>query len=112
MKIAGIDGKMTKDNLISAIRRSKRAKNVTLDGAKLRYGGKVLRVRGRMIGKRACDTLKRDDIRAVARGLGLSIDASLKKSEMCDAIQRFAKKATSNQKAMERELRRAFANNN
>jgi len=43
-----------------------------------------------MIGKRVCDTFKRDDIRAIARGLGLNIDPSLKKSEMCDAIQRFA----------------------
>lgn len=111
MKIAGIDGKMTKDNLISAIRKSKRAKDVTLSGANLRYGGKVLKIRGRMIGKRACDTFKRDDIRAIARGLGLNIDPSLKKSEMCDAIQRFANKATSNQRAMERELQRAFANN-
>ncbi len=112
MKIAGVDGKMTKDNLINAIKKSNKAKNVTLNGANLRYGGKVLKIRGRMIGKRVCDTFRRDDIRAIARGLGLNIDPSLKKSEMCDAIQRFANKATNNQRALERELERAFANNN
>ena len=112
MKIAGINGKMTKDNLIEAIRKSNKAQNVTLNGANLRYGGKVLKIRGRMIGKRVCDTFKKDDIRAIARGLGLNIDPSLKKSEMCDAIQRFANKATNNQKALANELERAFANNN
>lgn len=112
MKIAGVDGKMTKDNLINAIKKSNKAKNVTRNGANLRYGGKVLKIRGRMIGKRVCDTLKRDDIRAIARGLGLNIDPSLKKSEMCDAIQRFANKATNNRRALEAELNRAFANNN
>jgi hypothetical protein len=112
MKIAGISGKMTKDNLINAIKKSNKAKNVTLNGANLRYGGKVLKIRGRMIGKRVCDTFKKDDIRAIARGLGLNIDPSLKKSEMCDAIQRFANKATNNQRALANELERAFANNN
>lgn len=112
MKIAGIDGKMKKENLINVIKKSNKAKNVTLNGANLRYGGKVLKIRGRMIGKRVCDTFRRDDIRAIARGLGLNIDTSLKKSEMCDAIQRFANKATNNQRALAAELNRAFANNN
>jgi len=112
MKIAGINGKMTKDNLIKAIKNSNKAENVTLNGANLRYGGKVLKIRGRMIGKRVCDTFKKDDIRAIARGLGLNIDPSLKKGEMCDAIQRFANKATNNQRALARELNRAFNNNN
>ena len=112
MKIAGVNGKMTKDNLINAIKKSNKAKNVSLNGANLRYGGKVLKIRGRMIGKRVCDTFKKDDIRAIARGLGLNIDPSLKKSEMCDAIQRFANKATNNQRALQEELNRAFANNN
>ena len=112
MKIAGIDGKMKKENLINVIKKSNKAKNVTLNGANLRYGGKVLKIRGRMIGKRVCDTFRRDDIRAIARGLGLNIDPSLKKSEMCDAIQRFANKATNNQRALAAELNRAFANNN
>lgn len=112
MKIAGIDGKMTKDNLINAIKKSNKTNNVSLYGANLRYGGKVLKVRGRMIGKRVCDTFKKDDIRAIAMGLGLNIDPSLKKSEMCDAIQRFANKATNNQRALAAELNRAFANNN
>jgi hypothetical protein len=31
---------------------------------------------------------------------------------MCDAIQRFANKATNNQRALARELNRAFNNNN
>jgi len=112
MKIAGINGTMTKDNLINEIKKSNKAKNVSLNGANLRYGGKVIKIRGRMIGKRVCDTFRKDDIRAIARGLGLNIDPSLKKSEMCDAIQRFANKATNNQKALANELDRAFANNN
>ena len=112
MKIAGISGKMTKDNLIEAIRKSNKAQNVTLNGANLRYGGKVLKIRGRMIGKRVCDTFKKGDVRAVARGLGLSIDPSLKKSQMCDAIQGYANKTTNNQRAVARELEKAFANNN
>ena len=112
MKIADINGKMTKDNLIEAIRKSNKVQNVTLNGANLRYGGKVLKIRGRMIGKRMCDTFKRDDIRAVARGLGLGIAPTLKKSQMCDAIQAYANKATNNQRAVARELEKAFANNN
>ena len=111
MKIQNVNGKMTKEKLIKAIRDSNRTKNVTLNGANLRYGGKVLKIRGRMIGKRVCDSFKKADIRAIARGLRLNIDPNLKKSEMCDAIQRFANKATSNQRALERELEMAFANN-
>lgn len=112
MKIGGINGKMTKDNLIEVIRQSNKSKNVTRNGANLRYGGKVLKVRGRMIGKRVCDTFLKGDIRAVARGLGLNIDPTLKKSEMCDAIQRFANQTNANKKAVANELERAFANSN
>ena len=112
MKIAGVSGKTTKDNLIKAIRQSNKANNVSLNGANLRYGGKVLKIRGRMIGKRICDTFRKDDIRAVAMGLGLNIDPSLKKGEMCDAIQGHANKATTNQRAVAKELARAFDNSN
>lgn len=112
MKINGISGKMKKVNLIEAIRGSNKAKNVTRNGANLRYGGKVLKVRGRMIGKRVCDTFGKNDIRAIARGLGLNIDPSLKKVEMCDAIQRFANKTDANRRAMDNLLNRANNNSN
>ena len=103
---------MKKVNLIEAIRGSNKAKNVTRNGANLRYGGKVLKVRGRMIGKRVCDTFGKNDIRAIARGLGLNIDPSLKKVEMCDAIQRFANKTDANRRAMDNLLNSANNNSN
>jgi hypothetical protein len=42
----------------------------------------------------------------------LNIAPTLKKSEMCDAIQRFANQTNANKKAVANELERAFANSN